>query len=509
MLHFWRWLQIPNTTSVRKFINKARKIRSFGQYLSSVSVLMLVSTVAADNHIDVHEYSVSVDYSLSRLWVEARFASPVESVTARSSDAGKFLIDVRGCDVDKKIRMRNRRMMLPEDGIRCINYAVDLARAARHDRSYRDLAVGNTIVSPSLWLWRPEVTDRSEIRVSFRLPHDVRVSVPWQPLSSMPDTYRMGRSPESSNAVVLFGKFDYEEIEIPGAKLRVSIARGQQKVDTQAIFKWIGTTAGDISLAYGRYPNPSPQVVVVPVFESGGDSAVPFGRVIRDGGETVQFFINPEKPLADYMADWTATHEFSHLMLPYLTRRHRWMSEGFAQYYQNVLLARTGTYDEVYAWQKLYDGFERGRQSRPELSPNEAADGDIRSGLMKVYWSGAALALMADVQLRERSGGRESLDTVLGQLQNCCLPADRVWTGTELFIKLDTLIDEPVFMPLYRRYADTAGFPDTSDLLARLGVAVNDDKVRIRRNGELAGIRASITKPDPATARERQSMAAR
>jgi predicted metalloprotease with PDZ domain len=32
---------------------------------------------------------------------------------------------------------------------------------------------------------------------------------------------------------------------------------------------------------------------------------------------------------------------------------------------------------------------------------------------MKAYWSGAALALMADIKLRLRSDDEESLDTVL------------------------------------------------------------------------------------------------
>jgi len=50
-------------------------------------------------------------------------------------------------------------------------------------------------------------------------------------------------------------------------------------------------------------------------------------------------------------------------MLPYLDRRQRWISEGFSQYYQNVLLARSGAYDDLYAWQKLYEGYERGRKA--------------------------------------------------------------------------------------------------------------------------------------------------
>ena len=54
-------------------------------------------------------------------------------------------------------------------------------------------------------------------------------------------------------------------------------------------------------------------------------------------------------------------------MLPYITSRHRWMSEGFASYYQNILMARAESiHRRERAWKKLWDGFERGRQSRAQ-----------------------------------------------------------------------------------------------------------------------------------------------
>lgn len=468
---------------------------------------MLPGSVYPASVVDVHEYTITVDYSISRLWVEAKFASKVSSITARSNSAGKYLIDARGCGEQSNIRLRNRRMMLPDDGITCINYTVDLARAAAHDREFRNVVPGNAIVPPSLWLWRPEITSRSEIRARFRLPTDVHVSVPWELLDERTHTYRLSQSPESANAVVMFGNFDASEIEVPGSVLRVGIANTGVEYDRDRILNWLRTTATDVSLTYGRFPHASPQIVVIPVPDGKDVGPVPFGRVIRDGGETVQLFVNPARPTDELMFDWTATHEFSHLMLPYLGQRHRWISEGFSQYYQNVLLARSGAYDELFAWQKIYDGLQRGRQSRPEMSPNEAAEGGVRDSLMKIYWSGAALALMADVELRQRSGGTESLDLVLGRLQECCLPANRVWTGIELFNKLDSLIETPVFMPLFRRYADTAGFPDTSEVFERLGLQVEDGKIRIRRHGELADVRTAIVYTDERAASQRKQLA--
>ena len=57
---------------------------------------------------------------------------------------------------------------------------------------------------------------------------------------------------------------------------------------------------------------------------------VPFGRVIRDGGETIELFVNPDQPMSSFYEDWTATHELSHMLLPYVARRDAWLSEGFA-----------------------------------------------------------------------------------------------------------------------------------------------------------------------------------
>jgi predicted metalloprotease with PDZ domain len=147
-------------------------------------------------------------------------------------------------------------------------------------------------------------------------------------------------------------------------------------------------------------------------------------------------------------------------MLPYVSREQRWISEGFAQYYQNVLLARAGRYTQQYAWERIREGLERGRDSVPALSPNQAATGNEYNSRMKIYWSGAALALIADVELRRRSGGTESLDLVLDRLQDCCLPSRRTWTGRELFEKFDSLIGEPLFVDLYERFADSRGFPE-------------------------------------------------
>ena len=479
-------------------------LRQLTRIAAFTALCPLATTAAAD----VHEYSVVVDPDLDRLRVRAAFSADVGSIRVRSRSAARYLVEATPCEGDARLLASDRRMRLPAD-VRCIDYVVDLGAAAAAERRNRNLGNDTILVSPSRWLWRPELDAETRIRVRFELPDGVDVAVPWQPIDGSRTDYLLAASPESANAPAVFGRFTYHELDVPGATVRVALPETRPAIDEAKTLAWLEATATDVSLTYGRFPNPSPFVVVLPMGSSRWSrSAVPFGRVIRDGGEAIELFVDQQKPREDYMGDWTATHEFSHLMLPYVGSRYKWISEGFAQYYQNVLLARSGTYDDEMAWAKIHAGLSRGAASRPELSPNEAAARGVRGARMKVYWSGAAIALLADVELRKRSGGRESLDDVLSRLQRCCLPSDRTWSGPELFMHLDTLIDEPLFMPLYQRHADTTGFPDTSAVFERLGIDVDGGDVRFDDDAELAGLRKTITRIDAETARWRQQLAA-
>jgi len=347
-------------------------------------------------------------------------------------------------------------------------------------------------------MWRPRLADDDEINVRFVLPEGMQVSVPWEPIENSDNSYRLVTSPQSGIAMSVFGRFHAQLMKVANSTLRVDILQTTHEVDTKAIIDWLQDTAHNITRAYDRFPNPSARIVVLPVGRGRGDSPVQFGRVVRDGGETVELMIDPAQPMPAFYENWTATHELSHLMLPYLQSEQRWVSEGFAQYYQNVLLARAGRYTQRYAWQKLFDGLERGRESAPESSPNDAASGDERNSRMKVYWSGAALALLADVELRRRSDGEQTLDDILGEFQQCCLPSRRTWSGVELFSKFDSFLQQPLFMDLYRQHADTAGFPAVQSLLQELGVFHDGNGVRLSDSAELAQLRIAMTGRDAA-----------
>jgi len=463
--------------------------------LCAAVLLLLAAGGASAGDTATHFYDIEVDAALDALHVTARFAVPVDDIRARSTRARRYLLNPHDCDSGDILHVRGRHLELPPQGVACLGYDVDLRRAAAAEQRNAGLATDNVVVSSAVWLWRPPTSADARVVVHFVLDDGTRISVPWRPLAQGDNTFEISPSPRNASGPAAFGNFVAARESVPGATLRIALLRPRGGAEIAPLANWLKQAALNVSLAYGRFPNPSPQVVVIPVGHGSAhsDSPVPFGHVVRDGGESVELFVDEHRPIAAFYDDWTATHEFSHLMLPFLVPADRWIAEGFAQYYQNVLLTRAGQYDVQRAWQKLYEGFERGRLSRPELSPVEAASEGVGAATMKIYWSGAIIALLADVELRERSGGSESVDFVLDRLQRCCLPSTRSWTGPELFEKLDSFVTQPVFMPLYRRYAHTAGFPDIGPVLERLGIIVVDGRVEFDDDAEMVRIRRAIT----------------
>jgi hypothetical protein len=458
-----------------------------------VLTLLLLAATQVAGGTDAHEFYVEVDARLERLTVTARLALPASRLRARSSDASRFVEHMERCD-GEQLLARGREVDLGERQSGCVRYTVDLAGLARSDRRNASLDPDNVLAPPSAWLWRPWPRDRRDVIVTFELPPGVGVAPPWERLDQGRKRFRVRPSPESASAAVAFGQFASVERPVPGALLQIAVMKPRTGPVPVELADWVAAAAGNVALTYGRFPNPDPHVIVIPIGGNEGRSGspVPFGRVLRDGGEAVELFVDQHSALAELYDDWTATHEFSHFMLPYVSWRQRWISEGFAQYYQNVLLARAGQYDVQRAWQKLYEGFERGRRARPEMSPNEAAEQRPRGATMKIYWAGAALALEADVELRRRSGGSQSLDTVLDAFAACCLPSPRTWSGRELFGKFDALAGERVFLPLYERYADATGFPDYGAVMQTLGLAVTGGKVKLTGAPPSAAIRDAI-----------------
>ncbi|QWP77280.1 hypothetical protein J5226_02405 [Lysobacter sp. K5869] len=278
-------------------------------------------------------------------------------------------------------------------------------------------------------------------------------------------------------------------------RLRVIVENPPDRARADELQAWIAECARAQLTAFGRFPlrEATVRVRLVP---RRGDDPVPWGQTLRENGVSVLLFVREDARWAELRADWTAVHELSHLFHPYLGDEGRWLAEGLASYYQNVLRARAGLLDGEEAWRRLDGGFRRGQAVRAGRRMDEI--GWQRGSTMRIYWAGAAFWLDADVSLRRERG--RSLDEVLAAYSRCCLRED-TRTGPEAFVAaLDRAGGGGVFARTYARHAAMTGFPSLDADYAALGIETKDGTLRFSPDAEKARLRAAIMGPRAAVA---------
>jgi hypothetical protein len=341
------------------------------------------------------------------------------------------------------------------------------------------------------------LSQEEDIEVSFVLPAGLAVSTPWQRMEatgSMP-VYRVPHTPYEWPGTVAFGHFTERTITVHGARLHVAVLDGRPKADEQQILSWLSAAAAAVTQLYGRFPVASLQIVVVP--GARGPTPVPSAYVLRGGGPGVHFFINQRRAIEEFRADWSAVHELSHLLLPYIASEDSWLSEGLASYYQYILLARAHVIPALSAWRSMHASFMHARRDEVGMTLAQATEHMYSNGnYMRVYWEGAALMLLADQRLRERSNGAISLDVVLERLQRCCLTGESGWRAAELLARMDGLAGSTVFSELDAREVKSPDFPDLSETYRMLGLRLDEDgKLTLSEDAPSSAHRNAIMAP--------------
>ncbi|HKQ23138.1 MAG TPA: hypothetical protein VJT81_01690 [Burkholderiales bacterium] len=446
----------------------------------------------------LHRYTVAIDPELTTLNVRACFdGAPPPYLVAESLDAPLALMEARVESTRRQIEPSGSISLktVPESG--CIVYVANVSRPIKqHDRTGGKIQrVGaDLLTSVGLWLWRPDALGSDEdIEITFLLTEGISVSAPWKPVATMPGraVFRIGRGPWDWPASVAFGRFKEREIRVGGARLRLTVLDGSPVADDERMQSWIADAAQTVADLYGKFPVPQAQILVVPGARS--PEPTPWAYVVRGGSPAAHFFINQRRPISEFYEDWTAVHELSHLLLPYIGSEDAWVSEGVATYYQNVLRARGGRTTALDAWERLHAGFLRGMDSAAGMTLAQATESMYRGGThMRVYWEGAALILIADVRLRQITAGRQSMDTALAALNECCSSEERAWSGRELFDKLDEITGTSVFRELYDQHVGSKNFPDLTQAYRSLGITDKGASIELTPEGREKQLRDAI-----------------
>lgn len=278
-------------------------------------------------------------------------------------------------------------------------------------------------------------------------------------------------------------------IRAGNSRLQVTVENAPNQARADELQAWLAECANAALTAFGRFPLRDAQVHIRLVPRRGRDpSPVPWGQTVREDGVSVLLYVREDAGLAELRGDWTAVHELSHLFHPYLGDEGRWLAEGLASYYQNVLRARAGLLGADEAWRRLDGGFDRGRQVGKGQRMDEV--GWSRGNTMRIYWAGAAFWLEADLELRREHG--TDLDRVLGRYSQCCLDGNEHVEPQDFAAALDRAGGDGVFARLYRRYAAMTEFPSLEAAYRTLGLNEDGGSMGFSGDADAARMRQAI-----------------
>lgn len=435
-------------------------------------------------------YTLTLDEALTRLDARVCFHGVVpRELRAGKDEAAAHLSYARwlGPGAVRRLKVVRGRIQLLEDTRDgCVAYGVDLRETGSLDAAVRRIG-RDVLASPNVWLWRPELRSKdAHATIALELPAKLGALLPWPTRNGLTvldaEAFRF-------DSYAAFGRFERIVGSEGGVAIEAVVVSGKLKVDRAAILRWLRASVRVASLSDGRFPRERLTAIVVPTPAS--TEPVLFGMVARGGGASVLLLVNDKASERELLADWVLPHELAHLLLPFVDRGQAWLSEGFATYYQEVLLARAGTISERVAMSRIARSLRGASVEDPggsviTLQPQTQATYDFR----KIYWGGAAYWLRVDVELRRRTSGHVTVDSVLAKLRD----EDRergVWSMLGLIERLDALAGTPVFSSVLHE-AQRQEFPAFEDLLLDLGVRGQGDAIELDDAAGSADIRRAI-----------------
>ena len=181
------------------------------------------------------------------------------------------------------------------------------------------------------------------------------------------------------------------------------------------------------------------------------NQAVSFGHTSRGKQQAVHFYVTPSYSLGDFLSDWKAPHEISHLSLPFVGDQNSWFSEGYATYMSRKIMIEMGYYTAT-----EFDSIYRENIAETKLHYGSVTStfAEVSDSLLDehcysiMYWGSASFFYTADKKLQQEYN--TDLVSVIRAYQACCrLQDDKL---EDVIHSLDKIAEADIFTKLLSDY---------------------------------------------------------
>jgi hypothetical protein len=441
------------------------------------------------------DYTVTVSPGARELSVEARFPAGSGTELGLDDEAASFVRDLcvlRGtrCEPPAAQGLSWYVPNCQSEGCK-LRYRFALAEAAGSLRNpdLADAHEGVIIAPPSTWLVRPLVAPpgkRFRLQVTTAAGGAFVTGVPPSP--NEPGWFSALAEDLPFTPYAAFGKIEIWRTRAGGASaLEIGFGPGEFAVGQRRVAAWIDQAAQVVSNYYGRFPVDRALLLVLPTEGRG----LGYGKALGNGGASMLVPLGRRSGEAELDDDWVLVHEMLHLGFPSLPRQHIWLAEGIATYVEPIARARVGKLSPEAVWRGLLRG-------APHGLPGPGDEGlDHTHTWGRTYWGGALFCLLADLEIRERTQNRRSLDDALRAVLEKGGNITARWDIERVLQVGDAATGLTVLHDFYQSMALRRQDVDLPRLWQRLGVKRAGKAVAFDDAAPLARVRRAITEPSP------------
>jgi hypothetical protein len=271
-----------------------------------------------------------------------------------------------------------------------------------------------------------------------------------------------------------------EILQVGGATIRIELA-ANLSLPRPVMVEWVRRAAVAVTNYLGRYPVKELSLHVEP----GGHDPVNDG--VTHGAQRIDVRLGRRAKAADLEHDWILTHEMFHLAFPTLKDQYLWMMEGLSDYLEPVARGRAGQLTPEEVWREFVEGL-------PQGLPAEGDRGlDNTFTRERIYWGGNLYWLLADVQIREKTNNRHSVDDAIRAILDAGGNGDMNWPLERVLKVGDKATHTTVLNDLHKELGPKPGAVDLDALWKRLGIKYNHGVITFDNAAPGAGIRIAIT----------------
>jgi len=217
------------------------------------------------------------------------------------------------------------------------------------------------------------------------------------------------------------------------------------------------------------------------------------GQAFGSDGAVITVSVGRSSTSNDLAREWLMTHEMVHLAFPSVARKHHWIEEGLATYVEPIARARDGELTAEKVWGDMVRGM-------PQALPQPGDRGlDLTHTWANTYWGGARFCLLADIEIRKRTGNKQGLEDALRAILKHGGTIEADWPLSRALEIGDQATGVPVLRELYDKMSATPQSVDLDKLWKDLGIDSSGGRIVFNDTAPLASIRKAITQPVPSS----------